>query len=257
VAELPVTLNWARLHKNKLKPGHLLGNRFRITITDLATTEAETQRRVNAIAEQLQRTGIANFFGPQRLGSEGANVRKGRQIVVEHRQVQDRWLRRFLISSYQSYLCNRYLAQRMEMGAFDHLLAGDIAKKYDTGGMFEVEDPATEQARYAAHEISFTAPLYGPKLWAASGAAGELESAILAEAGVTLEDFRRVKVEGSRRLGRLLVPDLRTQSLENALIIEFFLPKGAFATTVLREFMKIDLLATSEFGPEFDGDDGS
>jgi tRNA pseudouridine13 synthase len=123
--------------------------------------------------------------------------------------------------------------------------------------MFEVEDLATEQTRYAAHQISFTAPIYGPKMWAASGAAGELELAILAETGVTLEDFRRVKVEGSRRLGRLLVPDLHTQPLENALSVEFFLPKGAFATTVLREFMKIDLLDASEFVPEVDGEDGS
>ena len=44
--QLPVTLNWARLHRNKLKVGHLLGNRFQITVTDLAVSPEEALRRV-------------------------------------------------------------------------------------------------------------------------------------------------------------------------------------------------------------------
>src|SRR5690606_41836045 len=60
-------------------------------------------------------------------------------------------------------------------------------------------------------EISFTAPIYGPKMWAAQAEAGDLEAQILAEAGITLEDFQRAKVDGGRRLGRLLLPDLQFQ----------------------------------------------
>ncbi len=249
--ELPVTVNWVRSHKNKLQLGHLLGNRFQITVTDLTVDGAEALRQSEAIAVHLQSVGVPNYFGPQRLGSEGHNVNRGLEVLLGQKRVNDGWLRRFLISCYQSYLCNRYLARRVESGVFDQLLVGDVAKKYATGGLFDVDDLAVEQLRYAAHEISFTAPMYGAKMWAAQATAGELETAILNEAGVRLEDWQRVKMEGTRRLGRLLLPNLQVWPVADGLCFEFSLPKGAFATTVLREFMKVDLSSA----PDIDGDE--
>lgn len=239
--ELPVTVNWASFHKNKLRPGHLLGNRFTITVTALALPAAEAQERATAIVELIQAQGLPNFYGPQRLGADGNNVRQGLALLRGELEKRDRWLRRFLISAFQSYLCNRYLARRVERGAFDHLLAGDVAKKYATGGMFDVADVEVEQPRYADKEISFTAPMYGTKLWAAQGAAGELEAEVLAESQISMDDLARSHVEGTRRLGRLLLPDLETTASPDGLIISFMLPKGAFATTVLRELMKVDV----------------
>jgi tRNA pseudouridine13 synthase len=121
-------------------------------------------------------------------------------------------------------------------------LTGDVAKKHATGGMFAVVDAATEQPRYEAQEISFTAPMYGPKMWAATGEAAELEAAILAENPVTLEHFAAAGVEGTRRMGRLLLPDCTVEANEalQGVTIAFALPKGAFATTILREIMKVN-----------------
>jgi tRNA pseudouridine13 synthase len=254
-ANLPVTVNWVRFHRNKLKPGHLLGNRFAIRITELAAPPAVAQARAQAIAGRLASVGLPNYFGLQRLGEGGANVRQGWAIVAGERSKRDRWLQRFLISAYQSYLCNRYLARRLEVGAFDRLLAGDVAKKHATGGMFDVVDIEAEQPRYAAHEISFTAPLYGPKMWAAKDTAGELEAAVLRQEGVTLEDFSRVHVEGTRRMGRLLPQGLAVIAEGDSLILHFELRKGAFATTLLREVMKIDPAAMSA-AAAIDDDDG-
>jgi tRNA pseudouridine13 synthase len=254
-ANLPVTVNWVRFHRNKLKPGHLLGNRFAIRITGLALPVAEAQLRAEAIVGRLAAVGLPNYFGSQRLGEGGANVRQGRAIVAGERSKRDRWLQRFLISAYQSYLCNRYLARRLETDLFDRLLAGDVAKKYATGGMFDVVEVEAEQPRYAAHEISFTAPLYGPKMWAAKDAAGELEAEVLRQEGITLEDFGRVHVEGTRRMGRLLPQDLAVTADDAGLTLHFELRKGAFATTVLREVMKIDPAALSA-AVAIDGDEG-
>ncbi len=254
-ANLPVTVNWAEFHRNKLKPGHLLGNRFAIRITGLTLPIAEAQARAEAIARRLAATGLPNYFGQQRLGEGGANVRQGQAIVLGERGKRDRWLQRFLISAYQSYLCNRYLARRLEMGLFDRLLAGDVAKKYATGGMFDVVDAEAEGPRYAAQEISFTAPLYGAKMWAAKAEAGELEDAVLREAGLTSEDFGRLHVEGTRRMGRLLAQDLTVAADTDSLLLRFELRKGAFATTVLREVMKIDAAALSA-AAAIDDDDG-
>jgi tRNA pseudouridine13 synthase len=239
-SNLPVTVNWVRFHANKLRPGHLLGNRFQIRITGLTLPVDSALNRASAIASRIIARGLPNFFGPQRLGENGANVRDGWAVLHGERGKRDRWLQRFLISAYQSYLCNRYLARRLDSGGFDRLMDGDVAKKYATGGMFDVVDAAIEQPRYEAQEIGFTAPLYGPKMWQAKAAAGELEAAILSEAHDTLDDFGRAHVEGTRRLGRLLVSDLAIAADDESIVASFMLRKGAFATTVLRELMKVD-----------------
>lgn len=110
---LPVKVNWVRFHSNKLKPGHLLGNRFVIRIRELASAPEDVLPQAQAIVERLKSTGLPNYFGSQRLGEGGANVRQGWSIVHGERGKRDRWLQRFLISAYQSYLCNRYLAERL------------------------------------------------------------------------------------------------------------------------------------------------
>lgn len=241
-AEVPVTLHWLKRHNNKLKTGHLLGNQFRITISELPLDCNDALEMTRAIVDRLHKTGVPNFFGPQRFGFNGENVARGRALLVDGKFVRDRWLRRFLISSYQSYLCNCYLGQRVQRDLFGHLLRGDVAKKYDTGGIFTVERVEEEQPRFERQEISFTAPIYGSKMRSAQDEAAQLEREIVAESGVTDEHWRRARAEGTRRLGRLLVPALKAEKGdEGSIVVEFFLPKGAFATTVLREIMKVDV----------------
>jgi tRNA pseudouridine13 synthase len=254
---LDVEVHWANLHRNKLRLGHLLGNRFTITITNLENGLEDAVARSRAIVDEMARVGVPNFFGPQRFGASGGNVRQGMAMLLGEREKSARWLRRLLSTAYQSYLCNRYLARRVEMGAFHHLLTGDVAKKHATGGMFEVVDAAVEQPRYEAQEISFTAPMYGPKMWAATGEAAELEAEILATSPVTMEHFEKFGIEGTRRLGRLLLPDCSVESNETlqGLTVSFALPKGAFATTILREIMKVDESRIAAL--EDDGDDAN
>ena len=235
---LPVTINWARRHRNKLKAGHLLGNRFRITITDIALPPDETLARAQAIAAQLAAVGAPNYFGPQRFGGEGDNASSGYELLTGSRSMRDRWLRQFLVSSYQSHLCNLYLARRVDRGAFTHLWLGDVAKKHATGGIFDVADLATDQPRFAEREISFTAPMFGSKMRPAQGEAAQLEDEIAAETGLTDANWRRMHTEGTRRMGRLFAAELDVLPHPLGLELAFALPKGAFATTLLREFMK-------------------
>jgi tRNA pseudouridine13 synthase len=70
---------------------------------------------------------------------------------------------------------------------------------------------------------------------------------------VTLAHFEAAHVEGTRRLGRLLLPDCIVEANETlqGVTVSFSLPKGAFATTILREVMKVD---TAQM-PEVDEDD--
>ena len=237
---LPFQVNWARQHTNKLKVGHLLGNRFRITVVDLAVPQEEALAQAQAVAAAIAQRGVPNFFGPQRFGIDGANVEKGRKAFLGQGPRGDKWLHRLMISAYQSHLFNQYLARRIELGLFEQLLAGDVCKKADTGGMFEVQDAAAEQLRYRRGEITFTGPIYGKKMWAAQGPAAELEARILAEAELTEDDLRRVHTDGTRRPARLWLPAIELAPCDDGLQVDFVLPKGAYATVVLREFMKSD-----------------
>jgi tRNA pseudouridine13 synthase len=237
---LPVEVNWAKPHPRKLRAGQLQGNRFTINITGLLVEPAEAAARAEAIAGSLRSTGLPNYYGPQRI--DGENTRRGREIIKRIHPggpVRNRWLRRFLVSSYLDHLCNLYLRRRLERGYFSRLLEGDIAKKHSTGGLFVVEDSEGEAGRYKAGEISFTAPIYGPRMWWAEGPSGDLEREIFEESDITLEELKRLDVRGTRRLGRLL-PDITIQETERGLSLEFTLPKGAYATVVLREIMKND-----------------
>ncbi len=235
----PVTVNWVRLHRNKIKKGHLLGNRFTITISQPSVDGEIAMARAEAIAERLRGCGLPNFYGPQRLGQNGGNVRRGWELLRGEKRIANRWLRSLLLASVQSYMCNRYLALRQQEGWFARLLTGDIAKKHDTGGLFVVADQTAEQSRFERKEISFTAPIYGPKMWEAEAESGELEQAILAESGLDMVSLARAKMMGTRRLGRILLNDLSVSRKGTDIVVAFSLPKGAFATTVLREFMKV------------------
>lgn len=231
---LPVTVEAVSRHVNKLKRGHLRGNRFRIVVTKPLPGAAE---RAAAVARALADRGCPNFYGHQRFGMRGDNAERGRE-ALRGGGPRGRWERRFVLSALQSALFNRWLEERISRGWFARLLAGDVAKKSDTGGLFTVEDPAVEQPRFDRGEIGFTGPIYGHEMLRARGEPGDLELKILAEGGVTDEELKRARLPGSRRPSRLSTTDLAIAPHPEGLEFTFSLPKGAYATTVMREFIK-------------------
>jgi tRNA pseudouridine13 synthase len=240
---LPVEVVWARRHRNKLRRGHLLGNRFRIVVLH---PEPEAMARAEGIAQALQAHGLPNFYGAQRFGIEGDNAQRGREVLLSGRGPRERWLKRFLLSAYQAALFNTWLTERIRRGWFERLLAGDIAKKTDTGGLFEVMDAAVELPRFQQREITYTGPIYGARMRWASGEPGELERMLLETAEVTTEMLRRARLDGSRRPALLFLNDLSIEPHPNGLLFTFTLPKGAYATTLLREFMKTEVTLPEE-----------
>ena len=237
-SKIDVRVNWARFHGNKLRAGHLIGNRFQITVTGLRMPVDKAVERAERIADEIHRRGFPNYYGEQRTGSAGRNVRDGREIIMGGKSPKDRWLGKLLAAGYQSYLCNRYLAERVRRGLFGKMLLGDIAKKHDTGGIFWVNDIDAEQARFDAGEISFTAPIIGYKMSTPRGEPGVLEDEVLEESGVTMDILRRAKLTGTRRFGRL-VPRIEVSEDLRGVRFSFMLHKGGYATSLLREFMKV------------------
>lgn len=228
-------------HANKLRPGHVRANRFVLAVRGGALEPAR------ACAAALAARGLPNFFGPQRFGADGRNAAVGRALLRGERTpetgraVRDRFLRRLSISAYQSDLFNRWLAARLADGLFATALEGDVLKKLDTGGLFTCEDPAADTARVARFEVSPAGPMFGHKLRAAAGEALAREERLLADEGITLADFARGggEAEGTRRAARLRI-EVAVAPLEagDGYRAELELPKGSYATVVMRELMK-------------------
>ena len=66
-------------HGNKLKTGHLKGNRFRIKVRQV---HADALPRARAICEILLQRGVPNFFGEQRFGARGDSGRLGAALLA-------------------------------------------------------------------------------------------------------------------------------------------------------------------------------
>lgn len=80
----------AARHTNKLRRGHLLGNRFEIRIRDVQPDVLENAGR---ILDRLVETGAPNFIGAQRFGYRGDNDKLGRLLLLaEDQQLVDRML---------------------------------------------------------------------------------------------------------------------------------------------------------------------
>lgn len=231
LAALPFDILAIDRHRNKIKTGHVAANRFTIVVSQ---PDAAALPRAEVIAERLKRTGVPNFYGPQRFGHGMQNLVRAFALFENGRRARKD---AFMVSVAQSALFNIWLRQRMESGGYRQLLDGDLVKKTDTGGMFQVEDAAMEADRFSAGEIVYTGPIFGFKMRAAGGPAGEREAALLADFDLTPEDFRRFRAPGSRRTAILYPPDLALAAVEAGLEFRFTLPAGAYATTVLREFI--------------------
>src|SRR4051795_6213254 len=73
-----VAVQWARRHVNKLRLGHLAGNRFAIKIRDVEPTDVV---KLQAPLRELQSRGVPNYFGEQRFGRRGDNDKLGAALV--------------------------------------------------------------------------------------------------------------------------------------------------------------------------------
>ncbi|MFI4853430.1 MAG: tRNA pseudouridine(13) synthase TruD [Phycisphaerales bacterium JB065] len=69
---------WADLHTNKLRRGHLLGNRFSVWIRN---TEATRVHDAHRILKFLSARGMPNFYGHQRFGTRRRNHELGRLFL--------------------------------------------------------------------------------------------------------------------------------------------------------------------------------
>jgi tRNA pseudouridine13 synthase len=216
-------------HARKLPRGALRGNRFGLTLRDVQGEREAIEARLRQVAAR----GVPNYFGEQRFGREGGNLAAARALFAGKRVARDK--RSILLSAARSAIFNEVLARRVEDGSWEQALDGEVFMLEGTHSVFGPETLAAElQARLEALDVHPTGPLWGAGPLRCSGLCNELETAVSAQYGELAVGLEKAGLKQERRALRLVVRGLAWEWRESAIFLEFFLPAGAYATTVLQ-----------------------
>lgn len=231
-------------HPHKIRTGHLRANRFVIRIRGERSQAAVARQLI----DDLVRSGAPNYYGEQRFGRERSNVARARAWLLEGgAPPRGRFERKLIASTLQSEIFNQWLAARVRDGELDRPVQGDLMRKEDSGGLFVAEDPSEVAPRMLRWEISPTGPMLGAKMRWPAGEAERRERALCERWG--LDDARLAQLRswlpGTRRVARVRPTEVLIGDYADGLEVAFTLPKGAYATVILRELLKSDAQAVA------------
>ena len=216
-----VELLAASRHKRKLRPGEHRSNHFRIRLRDCSASPEHLQQRLAVIAEQ----GVPNYFGEQRFGHNGNNLQEFQRLFVgqsgdvraSHRQRgrQRRDGRQnsgkgtgIYLSAGRSYVFNQLLSQRVEQGTWQTCLTGEDSPQAALWGRGRSQSPEQVQA---------------------------LEQLVLQSLPGWCDALEHSGLQQERRALQLVPEKLQWSFSGTDLELEFTLPPGTYATTILRE----------------------
>jgi tRNA pseudouridine13 synthase len=222
-------------HRRKLRRGTLQGNRFHLVIRNLQGDHASLESRLQHIAQ----AGVPNYFGEQRFGHEGANLQQA-MAMFQGKRIKDKHKRSLYLSAARSYLFNQLLSQRVTRGDWNSAIPGDVMLLAGSNSYFVPEEiDATIQQRLASFDIHPSGCLWGKGDTPAQAEAAELERTLAEAHPVLCRGLEQAGLKQERRALRLPVAELQWELDASAQLLElrFFLPAGAYATTVLRELV--------------------
>ena len=200
-------------HTRKLRPGDLLGNRFRIVLREVTGEREAIEANLAAVASR----GAPNYFGAQRFGHGGGNVEQGRAMLAREIRVRDPKRKGLYLSAVRSFVFNEVLAQRIRQGLWGETLPGDV--------MDEAGRP--------------TGPLWGRGRVRTTDQAQALENAVAERHAALCGGMEHAGLDQERRA---LVASPAEMSWEwpqaDRLVLAFSLPAGTYATSVLNEILR-------------------
>ena len=238
-------------HNNKIRVGHLKGNRFNIRLKKVLGVQKD---KLDSVLKWIKKNGVPNYFGNQRFGTDGNNWEDGKRLIEGTLKMRDRKTKEFLMGSYQSYLFNNWLSKRMELNLllekfteaeteqvmslpsgslkgtkaqtnFFKIVEGDVMMHYPYGRLFNVVDLKEESKRFEDKDIAPAGLLAGKKAKLSQSTAGLIEAPFAEE----------MSLNGTRRYAWVQVTEITKNYVEEKAHYElsFILPKGCYATNVL------------------------
>ncbi|WPU23902.1 tRNA pseudouridine(13) synthase TruD [Cedecea neteri] len=227
-------LEFAR-HRRKLRLGALKGNRFTLVLREVSDRN-EMEQRLQAVAEQ----GVPNYFGSQRFGIGGNNLHQAKRWAESNAPLRDRNKRSFWLSAARSALFNQIVSQRLKKPDFNQVVDGDALQLAGRGSWFVAtpEELPTLQQRVNNGELLITASLPGDGEWGTQNAALAFEQQSVAEEEILMGLLTRERVEAARRAMLVQPKELSWNWWDDVTVeLNFWLPAGSFATSVVRELM--------------------
>lgn len=222
-------------HPRKLRLGSLKGNRFGLRLRDVSDSQEFAQR-----VEQVRR-GVPNYFGEQRFGQDGGNLQKGLELLRGERKERQRHKKGMYISAVRSWCFNHVLSRRIAEQLWLRVIPGDALMLSGSHSCFVAQaDDQDLEARLQAGDLSLTGPMWGRGALLSQGEAATWEQQALQPWGEVLERLEYIGLKQERRALRLMPQALEAkQESDTQWWLEFDLPSGAFATSVLRELVNV------------------
>ena len=163
-------------------------------------------------------------------------------------------LQQLVVNAAQSYVFNRILSERLARDLpFDRPVAGDVVCFTDSDSPAEVTVPDTDRlqrvdadrvdtvTRHCERGRAFvTAPLVGTETDLGDGEPGEIEREVLSDVGIDPADFDLPGEFHSTGTRRAVLVRTELGIERDPLSFSFALPKGSYATVLLREYLKVD-----------------
>ncbi|MFB6101038.1 MAG: tRNA pseudouridine(13) synthase TruD [Haloplanus sp.] len=231
-----------------------------------AETEPERTREARATVEDVAASDDPDWQAaldamPGHLGYERSMlhtlVENGGREPADFRAALETvpWnLQRLFVNAAQSYAFNRMLSERLRRGLpFDRPVVGDVVCFADSDAPDDLSLPDTDRlqrvtesrvdvvTRHCERGRAFvTAPLIGTETALGGGAPGDIERAVLDDLDLDPSAFDlpgNFDSTGTRR-AVLVGTDLAVE--RDPLTLSFSLPRGSYATAVLREFLQVD-----------------
>ncbi len=219
-------------HNKKLRIGGLDGNRFEITLRDVTEVD-ELVRRWHVVSNY----GVPNYFGEQRFGINGGNIAQALSLF-SGRKVNDKKKRGMYLSAARSLIFNQVISQRIEQEKFETLMMGDVLMLAGTQSVFLADN--IDQSlidRHVNHDVDITAPMWGAGELMTSKQALTFEESVAEQLPEFCQGLPRFGLKQERRRIRLVMKEPKIDIANNNVTLSFFLPAGAYATTIMRELI--------------------
>jgi tRNA pseudouridine13 synthase len=224
-------------HTRKLRRGTLAGNRFRIVLRDTTGPLEVWQQRLDLI----RLNGVPNYFGEQRFGRDGSNLVTAQALFANPRKRMQRDRRSLALSAARSLLFNQVLSRRVQSGTWNRAIRGDAMQLEGSHSFFIADTVDAELlARLERHDVHPTGPLHGRGVTPVRADSLELELAVLREYADWCAGLEAAGLKQDRRALCLVVGDLAGEvGNDGDWRLQFSLPAGAYATSVLRELVDV------------------
>lgn len=226
----------AARHHRKIQRGALRGNRFRLAVRELSGKRDALESRWAEIAG----AGVPNYFGPQRFGRGGDNLRQAERLFRGEAGRLPRHKRSIYLSAARSHLFNTVLARRVAEGSWCKGLEGEVYALEGSRACFGPE-PASADLHRRLDELDIhpTGPMWGRGEPAVSGECRQLEAAVLEPFALYRRGLEEFGLKQERRALRLRVGEPEISLDEDVATLSFTLPAGAYATVVLNELVEV------------------